>query len=71
MEQEPDIPDDLGRLVAFGSRRHFRPFKRVFLVWGIALPLAGAGSTLSGQNSYISSARDLRSEGRLRRVKST
>ncbi len=38
--------DELKRLLATGSKRHFEPYRKVFLVWGILLPIAGGGSEI-------------------------
>ncbi len=46
MEGRSMEPEELGRLLASGSRRHFEPYRRVFLVWGVVAPAAGFGATL-------------------------
>jgi len=45
MEREP-AAEELGRLLAMGARRHFEPYRKLFLIWGILLPIAGGGSEL-------------------------
>jgi hypothetical protein len=44
--EDTGIPEELGKLIATGSRRHFQAYRRVFLVWGIALPMAGIGAEI-------------------------
>jgi hypothetical protein len=44
-EREAEM-EDLRRLIATGSRRHFEPYRKMFLIWGIILPIAGGGSEL-------------------------